>query len=373
MRYKITLAAALCAFALSSAAQDKFRISGTFTAAPKEKKVILTYINENGKNVTDSALMIKGKFAISGTTAHGNKAYLELRDLVKTAGRVKSADFAEFYLEKGNYQVMGTDSMKRSAVTGTKAQADFLEYTGKMGTKPAEYRAIANRFMKARSMKDSATMLSIQAQARVLVKSIEGTLDSFIFSHPDSWVTVDLVNAEKAAVIDPKVFDPYYKILSKRVLDGFTGKKLVEKYQKAMQLSLGKSIEFTQPDAKGNLFKLSSLRGKYVLVDFWASWCAPCRAENPHLLKAYNTLKNKGFEIVGISLDESKAAWLKAVEADAMPWIQVSDLNGFKNEVAMRFGISAIPQNVLINPEGIIIAKNLRGEDVTDKLAAFIK
>ncbi|RZJ89423.1 MAG: TlpA family protein disulfide reductase, partial [Chryseobacterium sp.] len=145
------------------------------------------------------------------------------------------------------------------------------------------------------------------------------------------------------------------------------------KYNKAKQFAVGKTIEFTLPDANGKEFKLSSMKGKYVLVDFWASWCVPCRAENPFLLKAYSELKDRNFEIVGVSLDDNRANWLKAVETDKLPWTQVSDVKGFKTDVAVRFGITAIPQNVLIDPDGKVIAKDLRGEDVNKKIASFIK
>lgn len=111
----------------------------------------------------------------------------------------------------------------------------------------------------------------------------------------------------------------------------------------------------------------------YCFSDFWASWCVPCRAENPFLLKAYKELKDKNFEIVGVSLDDERANWLKAVEMDKLPWTQVSDVKGFKTEVAVRFGITAIPQNVLLDPDGKVIAKDLRGEDVNKKIAAYIK
>lgn len=360
----------------SSMAQDKFEITGKISGATIDKKVVLSYINAEGKNAKDSALVKKGQFVLSGTTAYGNKAYLSLVPIKKdTTKRNSQGDYQEFYLEKGKYKVVGKDSMNHAVISGTQVQADFNQYNAQTKVLFAQFKDITQRFTKVyyAKVKDTVAIKAIQAEARPVHAKIEALLDSFIFSHPDSYVTLDLINDNKTAVIDPGTFGKYYDGLSPRVLASTTGKKLTAKYDKAKQLAVGKAVDFRQTDDKGNEFKLSSLRGKYVLVDFWASWCVPCRAENPHLLKAYQQLKDKNFEIVGISLDETKAAWLNAVKHDGMPWIQVSDLQGFKSDVAVKYGISAIPQNFLINPQGVIIAKNLRGADVDKQIAAFIK
>lgn len=357
-------------------AQDKFEISGSLPEAGKDKMVMLSYKNSEGKDARDSAIVKNGKFVINGTTAFAGKAYLSLVPLKKdTTKRNTESDYQEFYLEKGKYKVAGTNSVAKANITGTQVQKDYLQYNEQLGALLTQFKDITQRFTKVyyAKVKDTIAIKAIQAEARPVHAKIEAALDSFIFSHPDSYVTLDLISENKTMVIDPATFGKYYDPLSKRVLASYTGQKLTGKYEKAKQLAVGKAVDFTQPDDKGNEFKLSSLRGKYVLVDFWASWCGPCRAENPHLLKAYKELKDKGFEIVGISLDETKAAWLNAVKQDGMPWIQVSDLKGFKTDIALKYGIAAIPQNFLINPEGVIVAKNLRGENVNEQIAKFIK
>jgi len=129
-------------------------------------------------------------------------------------------------------------------------------------------------------------------------------------------------------------------------------------------------VDFEMADTTGNLVKLSDVaKGKYLLVDFWAAWCRPCRAENPNVVEAYNNFKDKGFDVLGISFDDTRDAWLQAIEMDDLKWQQLSDLKGWQNAAGKLYGIQSIPQNVLISPDGIIIEKNLRGEDLQKKLA----
>ena len=131
--------------------------------------------------------------------------------------------------------------------------------------------------------------------------------------------------------------------------------------------------DFTQPDTSGKPISLSSLRGKYVLIDFWASWCGPCRQENPNVVEAFNKFKNKNFTILGVSLDKAKPAWEEAIRLDNLTWMHVSDLQGWSNAVAQQYQIYQIPQNILIDPEGKIVAKNLRGNQLDRKLMRVLK
>ncbi len=147
------------------------------------------------------------------------------------------------------------------------------------------------------------------------------------------------------------------------------GKHMAEVLASASVGSIGsKALDFTQNDVNGKPVSLSQFKGKYVLVDFWAAWCRPCRAENPNVVAAYNKYRNNNFTVLGVSLDQNKEAWLQAIKADNLTWTNVSDLKYWNNQAAQLYRISSIPQNLLIDPNGIIIGKNLRGPELLAKL-----
>jgi peroxiredoxin len=172
---------------------------------------------------------------------------------------------------------------------------------------------------------------------------------------------------------------PALAALAKRFPKSDKIKKLANEFNKTSQSAsdgglVGKQApDFTLPDVNGNPVSLNSLKGKYVLVDFWASWCRPCRMENPNVVAAFRKFKNKSFTVLGVSLDKEKESWIQAIQEDQLTWQHVSDLKFWDSMVVPLYGIEGIPFNVLIDPNGIVIAKDLRGPALEQQLAQVLK
>ena len=359
-------------------AQEGFRINGTAPAAKEGAMVYLDY-SSNGESHSDSTIVKDGVFQFEGTVTE--PSYSRMIFDHEGQGKYMTQNIGDrlyFYVGNEHYDIAVTDSLHNAAITGSPLHAEYQAFLDEIG---GCFMAIMDEAGKTSASIDqddpqyNEKMNALREKYDTILEDRRLKELEFAKNNPNSIFSAealrDVANTHPLSEIEPVLAS-----LSEDVRSLTTAKELAARIAAEQTIQIGNiAPDFTQPDADGNPVSLSDYRGRYVLVDFWASWCAPCRAENPNLVKAYETYKNKGLEVLGVSLDSKSGrdAWLKAIETDGLPWVQVSDLNGWSNAVAVQYGVRAVPQNYLIDPDGKIVASNLRAERLHTVLAEMLR
>jgi peroxiredoxin len=333
-----------------------------------------------GFEVADSATFKNGAFEFKGTTDVPQFADLVIkRDGKLGSGMFGMNDATRVYLEPGPVVVISADSLRKASVTGGPLTADDQRLQASLKVLDGKVKSFGAQVRKASAeeKKSPAFQERMQAQFEATNKEYAQLYAKFIRKNPNSWVSVyALEGMQMMEVPQYAVVGPLYNALSPAIKNSPVGRRYGELVEKLKAVGVGAPAPgFTQKTPDGKAVSLADYRGKYVLVDFWASWCGPCRKENPAVIKVYNEFKARNFEVLGVSLDDEKgrAKWAKAIADDHLPWTQVSDLRGWQNEAAQLYGVRAIPQNFLIDPTGKIVALNLKGEALRTELAKYLK
>ena len=385
-KFLFAVAAFLPVLAAAQSAQP-FTIKSKFTNITGPAKAYLVYYL-GANNVTDSANVVNGEFKFDGVVMdptnasvfidHKNIGFAKyIEQNFADGGPSKSADGLSFFLEKGTINIAGKDSMATADVVGSPTNDDNKLLKSQLRVIVDKAKVIAQEAQKAtvEQQRSAAFQNTMQVKYKTLQAEQKNVLKNFIGTHPASYISLLALSSVSGPSPDVAEVEPLYNQLSADIKNSEGGKQLKMSIDALKLTSIGAlAPDFSQNDVTGKPIQLSSFKGKYVLIDFWASWCGPCRQENPNVVKMYNKYKGKGFTVLGVSLDkpDGKAAWLAAIKNDGLTWTQVSDLKGWSNMAAGLYGVQSIPQNFLIDPQGKIVAKDLRGDDLDSALEKLL-
>jgi peroxiredoxin len=343
-------------------AQEKgFVITGTVTGLAEKSKVSLVDMNKPTDTLA-KGMVSKGTFVLKGSIAEPNLHQLNF----DVAGK-KSV----LFMGNENVTIKGNiESVQQFEVKGSAVNNDFNEFQKIFNPLFQKLTTLNKSMYGTPNQQPGDSLVTVYKQT---YDATVAAIEKFVTDKKSSPVTPFMLVVTRELEQDPITLEKRYKQLSPASQQGFYGKILQEGLADSKVGAIGsEAIEFTQNDTTGKPVSLNSFRGKYVLIDFWASWCKPCRMENPNVVTAFNKFKDKNFTVLGVSLDKSRENWIQAIKDDGLSWTQVSDLQFWNNAAARMYKVESIPQNFLLDPNGKIVGKNLRGQDLETKLCELL-
>nr|WP_121269299.1 TlpA disulfide reductase family protein [Pedobacter schmidteae] len=374
---------------LGAAQGNPFTLTGKVADSKRMvDRTIYLKFKQNGTEIKDSTQLINGMYTFKGMVSYPVKATIQLKvaDSVEQYHKQTRIlkDYAhEFYLDKGQLSANAAEKLNSTIIKGSAAEDDHQQ----LNTLLDPFYKASNKLYdqegrKVYQSKDSAAIAAYTKKSYAIQDQIETTKKNFLFSHPQSGMVLDMLNEYTRTILEPSEIEPLFKQIQPGLKASSEGQAYAKRMEQARSTALGaKAPDFTLKDRNGKAVSLSAMKGKLVLLDFWGSWCFPCRSTHPHLRALYAEYKNKGFEILGVSNErgtpeENYKKWTAALDQDKMTWVNVLSEKGEKDKptVASQYSVNAYPTKVLINKEGFIVKKFVgSGEANAQALDELIK
>ncbi|NUY79853.1 AhpC/TSA family protein [Flavobacterium sp. MAH-1] len=358
--------------ACNSVGDNEFVLKGTVSGVDGKNIILKRQDDSLGQVNLDTVKIEKGKFEFKGTINEPEMYGLQIQD---------QPNVSPFIAENGEIEIaINKDSIFKNKISGTFNNEKFTEY-GEFSTKLTKgigdkWKKLQPEYLKAQSSKDTAAMRKIQTQMENMQKDLGTQMTNWAKSNPKAYISIFLIqNGFRAFEPNIEEIETLYNNLDPELKKTKAGKKLGENIKKFKVVEVGRRApEFSATTPDGKTVSLKDARGKVTLIDFWASWCGPCRKANPELVALYNELHPKGLNIIGVSLDKPGQAdkWKEAIAKDGLTWTQVSNLKEWKDPIAMRYGVEAIPSSFIVNQYGVVVGKDLHGAELKKKIEEWL-